>query len=99
MQTLYNSASHPGSHDVISCFFVTDMHGRLARFESLFDRVEREPPEALFIGGDILPHAFSGLRAGEDFLEEVLLAGLGRLRDRLGSRFPRVFVIPGNDDP
>ena len=82
-----------------SCFFVTDLHGRPARFESLFERVEREPPAALFIGGDILPHAFSAPEGGEDFLREVVLGGLGRLRDRLGSCYPRVFVIPGNDDP
>ena len=34
-----------------------------------------------------------------DFIKDFLVTGFGRLRKRLGSAYPRVFVILGNDDP
>jgi len=85
------------------CFFATDLHGRPGRYRRLWDAVRAERPGAVFLGGDLLPHAMdrSWQRhvPGEDFLQDVLVAGFARLRDELRDRYPRVFVIPGNDDP
>ncbi len=83
------------------CFFVTDLHGHLDRYDALFDAITRRTPDAVFVGGDLLPHALA--HAGDDhptgsFLETVAAAGLQHLRDRLGSDYPAVFVILGNDD-
>jgi len=82
-----------------TCFFVTDLHGSLPQYEALFRLLEAERPQALFMGGDLLPHGFSALTAGGgNFLEDMLFAGFRRLRDELGDAAPQVFIILGNDD-
>lgn len=83
------------------CWFVTDLHGSKERCEKLFELLERERPDALFLGGDILPQAWSRRFAGGpgvDFLADFLVPRFLDLRSRLLSRAPRVFVILGNDD-
>jgi Icc-related predicted phosphoesterase len=86
---------------VTRCCFVTDLHGHVDRYDTLFDAIARRKPDAVFVGGDLLPHALA--HASDDrptggFLETVAAAGLQRLRDRLGPDYPAVFVILGNDD-
>jgi len=76
------------------CFFVSDLHGREARYASLKAAVLRETPAALFLGGDLLPHA-----ALEGFVEAALAPLFRSLRDTLRDRYPRVLLILGNDDP
>jgi Icc-related predicted phosphoesterase len=76
------------------CFFVTDIHGSATRFAALFAAIRDERPDAVFVGGDLLP-AFG---AGAPF-DEVFFGALRRLRGDLGPAAPRVFVILGNDDP
>ncbi|KPJ99146.1 MAG: hypothetical protein AMS20_15890 [Gemmatimonas sp. SG8_28] len=83
------------------CFFVTDLHGQVDRYDALFDAIARQRPDAVFVGGDLLPHALAhadNVRPTGGFLETVAAAGLQRLRDRLGPDYPAVFVILGNDD-
>ncbi len=86
----------------LQCFFVSDLHGRKARYEKLFEAIERERPEAVFIGGDLLPHgSFRGGGLGPGLtgpLEEYLVPRLEALRGGLGAAWPRIFVIHGNDD-
>jgi Icc-related predicted phosphoesterase len=79
---------------------VSDLHGRLTRYEALFRLVRAEAPVAVFLGGDLLP-AWAGLAGGEsgDFIEEVVARGFEALREGMGDAYPRVFVILGNDDP
>lgn len=79
------------------CFFASDLHGSARRYEALFERVAAEAPAAVFLGGDLTPHAMSDAAAG--FLPEVLGGGLRAARAALGGRLPRVFCILGNDDP
>lgn len=87
-------------HAVKECLFVSDLHGRGELYRTLFTRIEAERPPAVFIGGDLLPLGGSAL-AGEH--APVALAAFGdmlrTLRQRLSADFPRVFLIPGNDDP
>jgi Icc-related predicted phosphoesterase len=78
--------------------FASDLHGLTRRYETLFAAVASRRPSAIFLGGDLLPSAFAGPAAG-DFAEDWLLPRLRKLRERLGERTPRFFVIPGNDDP
>ena len=79
------------------CFFVSDVHGSTSRLATLLRAVEREAPDAVFVGGDILPNR---VRSPDptDFLENHFLGGLRELRARMGQRYPRVFAILGNDD-
>jgi Icc-related predicted phosphoesterase len=84
------------------CVFVSDLHGQPDRFNKLFARLESATPRAVFLGGDLLPGGL-GMSRGEpdyegDFLSGYLAKHLGSLRSRLGSNYPGVFLILGNDD-
>jgi uncharacterized protein len=83
-------------------FSVSDMHGRKDRYAKLFTAIEDQIPEAVFLGGDILPSGMSALRsldiAHADFINDYLAKEFGKLRDRMGAGYPNIFVILGNDD-
>lgn len=84
------------------CFFVSDLHGRAARYEKFFRAIEESPPAAAFIGGDLLPHSFlrqalSGIP--DDFITGYVAPQLRDLKTKLAGRYPDIFVILGNDDP
>ena len=87
----------------LRCFFVSDLHGQPARLDALWTAIRAECPAAVFIGGDLLPSAWLRpvLPVGEhaDPVTDLFGRPLRALRDELGGRFPRVFVIMGNDDP
>jgi Icc-related predicted phosphoesterase len=69
----------------------------------LLRAIEDEHPDAVFVGGDILPSAI--LRASSaghpsaDFIAGYLTTALGKLQRTMGSDYPRVFLVLGNDDP
>ncbi len=86
-----------------TCFFVSDLHGRTSRYERLLHAIERERPEAVLLGGDLLPIELPPLRDGPprqpEFIRDFLVPRLRALRQRLGpNAYPRVFLILGNDD-
>jgi len=84
-----------------SCFFVSDLHGKMSRYEALFRIIKKDKPDFVFIGGDLLPHrSFKASNAkGEgDFFNDFLLRKLSQLRDKLDCNYPEIFLIPGNDD-
>jgi len=82
------------------CYFVTDLHGNLKRYEKLFQRIGEAPPEVLFMGGDLLPHGYyTPSEEGEGFIQDVLIEGFLNLRQKLQDRYPEVLLILGNDDP
>ncbi len=84
------------------CLFASDLHGSIGRYSRLFEAIESERPIAVFLGGDLLPGPLeepvqpSGGRV--DFIQDVMADGFRRLRLRLASDYPRVFLIFGNDD-
>ena len=84
------------------CFFVSDLHGHIDRYNLLFEAIEREQPYAVFLGGDLLPSGgftlTSAKKVSEEFVTEVLYRGFARLRKQLGKFYPVVFLILGNDD-
>ena len=80
----------------MNCFFVSDLHGQVSRYESLFTRIREDKPVAVFLGGDLFPHF--GAQGEGDFLEDFLAKGFLQLKERLGQDYPRVFLILGNDD-
>ncbi len=86
-----------------TCFFVSDLHGHIDRYEKLFGAVAAERPAAVFLGGDLLPSGF-GLAASldpahVDFINGYLAPSLERVRQELGEAYPAIFAILGNDDP
>jgi Icc-related predicted phosphoesterase len=90
---------------VIHSLFATDLHGYVDRYEALFRTIEHEIPGAVFLGGDLLPHgvlrasrASSDHREFDDFLKDFVARRLSGLKNRMGSAYPAIFVILGNDD-
>ncbi len=81
-----------------SCFFVSDLHGHRDRYDKLFNAVENERPQAVFLGGDLLPHHWALRAGGDDFISDYLAPGFLALRERMKDLAPRVFIILGNDD-
>jgi len=79
------------------CLFVTDLHGRLDRYDKLFRIILSERPDAVFMGGDLLPHAWHAADEG-GFIASYLEKELIKLRDALKDSYPRIFAILGNDD-
>ena len=79
--------------DMTMFFFSSDLHGSERRYEALLAAIANERPEAVLLGGDLLP-----FQAQEEFTRD--LAGrFDSLRARLGPHYPRVVLIFGNDDP
>ncbi len=85
-----------------NCFFVTDLHGRIDRYEKLFRAIADERPQALFFGGDLLPSGIAAMTSVDpshrDFINEYLAQRMGRLLEENPDKYPRVFAILGNDD-
>ena len=83
--------------------FVSDLHGRIERYEKLLRLIKAEKPRRVFVGGDILPHAFSFLaRSGpssQDFLTDYLRPKLLELQNTVAADYPEIYAILGNDDP
>ncbi len=83
------------------CLFATDLHGDVARYDALFRQVETLRPDAVCLGGDLLPGPALPAGTGSahaEFIGGFLATRLERLRQRLGEVYPRIFVILGNDD-
>jgi Icc-related predicted phosphoesterase len=84
------------------CFFVSDLHGSYDRYHKLFEELRREPPQAVFIGGDILPGEHhlvtASVEEGNNFIEYFLQKKFVELKKEIKDAYPRVFIILGNDD-
>ncbi|MBN1947850.1 MAG: metallophosphoesterase [Bradymonadales bacterium] len=82
------------------CFFVSDLHGHLDRYDKLLHAVRVEKPRAVLLGGDLLPSALAWAKGADaDFLHDWLAVRLGLLSEEMGEEYPRILVILGNDDP
>ncbi len=83
-----------GSITMAFSLFASDLHGCIERYQALFASIKKEAPSCVFLGGDLLP--FQGHEA---FIRDFLVADLRNLREILQDRYPRIFLILGNDDP
>ncbi len=87
----------------LNCLFVSDLHGSRTRYQKLWEQIKINRPEAVFLGGDLLPHAFAPQKyksgIAENFIGDFLSGGFADSRDSLGPAYPQVFLILGNDDP
>jgi len=80
-----------------TALFVTDLHGIKDRYDTLFNLLEKDLPEVLLIGGDILPH--TRVTNHEDFINGYLIPELHSLKSKTGHSYPLILLILGNDDP
>jgi Icc-related predicted phosphoesterase len=80
------------------CLFASDLHGHVDRWEKLLAETEARRPDAVLVGGDLLPGGAS-LAGPPDFLRSWLGPRLEALRERMASSYPQIFAIFGNDDP
>ena len=84
-----------------SCFFVSDLHGSYDRYHKLFEEIRRDLPQAVFIGGDILPgqhHLLTDSEQEGNFIEHFLQKKFAELKEEIKEAYPRIFIILGNDD-
>ncbi len=80
--------------------FASDLHGDLGRYERLFAEVRVRRPEAVLLGGDLLPSMMLQMSGDADPRQHDFLAGwLGSQLEALGRERPRFCAILGNDDP
>jgi Icc-related predicted phosphoesterase len=83
-------------------FFVSDLHGKMSRYETLLKEILEQKPAVVLIGGDLLPHAAvsgPGKLSADDFAEDYLPKKFRKLRDQMAADYPMVMLIMGNDDP
>ncbi|MFP4527279.1 MAG: metallophosphoesterase [Candidatus Kapaibacterium sp.] len=79
--------------------FVSDLHGRKSRYEKLFAEIAARRPGAVLIAGDITPFGNGDDIPDVPFLSEYLYNNLIELRNKMGEDYPKILIIPGNDDP
>ena len=80
----------------MNCFFVTDLHGKTSRYQALIDEIRKELPDVVLMGGDLLP-GFNTLYG--DFINEYLIPKFKELKIEMKEKYPKIFIIMGNDDP
>lgn len=80
-------------------FFTSDLHGSISRYRKLLDRVQEERPSVLLLGGDLLPSVpVEWGNTGEEFIPH-LYGQLEKLKTQMGTSYPKIYLILGNDDP
>ncbi|HRY98960.1 MAG TPA: metallophosphoesterase, partial [Bacteroidales bacterium] len=81
-------------------WFVSDLHGRPHRYKRLFELLEKQRPSLILMGGDLLPHEMARWSPEiPDFLRGYLIPALHALKKQMQGDYPRILLIPGNDDP
>ena len=74
-----------------TCFFATDLHGKIDRYDKLLTSIIRHRPTAVFLGGDLLPPSVLGVMqfGHEDFVQDYLVPAFTR-----GRNFATATTIP-----
>jgi len=76
------------------CFFVSDLHGNIKKYQKLFQAILLEKPTGVFFGGDLLPNL--KLVDGIEKFFDYLLKNFQRIKEKTETQ---IFLIMGNDDP
>lgn len=82
----------------MECIFVSDLHGRKHYYTTLFNIINKEEPDAIFFGGDLLPNHLTSDAKIHDFLSTNLFEKISKTRQQTQKNI-RFFMILGNDDP
>lgn len=85
-----------------TCFFVSDLHGKMSRYEALFKLIKKEKPDFVFLGGDLLPQTAYKQNETQgkevNFVIDFMIPKFNHLKEKMDCAYPEVFLIPGNDD-
>lgn len=81
-----------------NCFFVSDLHGSIYRYNKLIEEIKKVKPEVVFFGGDLLPHALRRVEGYNDFAIDFLIPEFLKLKNEMKGLYPEIFLILGNDD-
>ena len=81
------------------CFFVSDLHGKIKRYDKLFYEIGKEKPDVVFMGGDLYPSFNQMFTQKDDFFEDILVKYFENLYIKMGNNYPEIYIILGNDDP
>ena len=82
----------------LNCIFVSDLHGGKKRYDRLFQIILNELPDAVFIGGDLLPNQFALNSNMDEFIEDTIFSNIKKIKEKVDKKI-RFFIILGNDDP
>lgn len=82
----------------LNCIFASDLHGKIKHYENLFKIVSKEKPEAVFLGGDLLPIITSKGLETNDFIEDEIFSQIKKIKNEINESI-KFFIILGNDDP
>ena len=84
------------------CFFTSDLHGKIDRYDKLFNQIRSDKPKFVLLGGDLLPSGLQSFLSDdniiEDFFNDYLLANLSSLKNEMKDEYPEILLILGNDD-
>jgi len=78
---------------------VSDLHGKKERYDKLFDFIQTELPQLVFISGDLYPPFNHAHQFDADFFDDCLVNNFNKLKNKLKEKYPAIFIILGNDDP
>ena len=78
--------------------FVSDIHGNIPRFQRLFQIIRNETPDAVFLGGDLLPLQLVNHNTIEEFINTTIFSEIKNIQNEVDKKI-RFFIIMGNDDP
>jgi uncharacterized protein len=83
-------------------YFVSDLHGKFEKYLKLFEHIKSGKPDVVLFGGDLFPHhslrRHKDFEHIKDFLHDFLITEFIKLRDEMQEYYPKVYLIPGNDD-
>ena len=82
----------------MDCIFVSDLHGKNKRYDRLFQIILNETPDAVFLGGDLLPNQFTLDSNMDEFIEDKIFSNIRKIKENADKEI-RFFIILGNDDP
>lgn len=82
----------------VKCIFVSDIHGKIKRYDSLFKFIQKQQPDGIFFGGDLLPHSHPNSDSLETFISRHLFSKIQQINATV-KKPVRFFLILGNDDP
>jgi Icc-related predicted phosphoesterase len=82
----------------VNGIFISDIHGTKPRYQCLFQIIRNETPDAVFLGGDLLPLQPIQHNTMKEFIENIILSEIRKIQSEFNKKI-RFFIIMGNDDP
>lgn len=81
----------------MECIFVSDIHGKTKYYKKLFQIIQKEKPDGVFLGGDLLPNQFIDSSI-VIFIKKQIFLEIKKIKNSIKKEI-RFFMILGNDDP